>query len=254
MKRIRVEAAARDLPIIALTANAVSTAREMFLREGFDGFVSKPIELTELERVMKNVLPSSLIRIEHIDVYPGGIIDMRDSYRSGSLPGMSGESGTGGAAADTHADDPQPQQAGSGQARSLPGRSETLGIDTSIGLKYCQNDEDFYKTLLGQYALEEPAKSAEAEQYYKDNNLTDYAIVVHALKSTSKMIGAIELSDRAKALEDAAKAGDIDSVRAKHTLVMEEYKVLASRIRSYLGGDDTSGDDEVMEFTPQENR
>ena len=253
MKRIRVEAAAKDLPIIALTANAVSTAREMFVREGFNGFVSKPIELPELERVMRNVLPASLVKVEHIDVYPGGIIDMRDSYRSGMISGQ--YTGVSGDAAPVGRRTDLAQETGTVDAKQgiYPGRSETLGLDTSIGLKYCQNDEDFYKTLLGQYALEEPAKSAEAEQYYKNNNLADYAVVIHALKSTSKMIGALELSDRAKALEDAAKAGDIDSVRAKHILVMEEYKVLASRIRSYLGGDDASDDDEVMEFTPQEN-
>ena len=44
-----------DTPIVALTANAVSTAREMFMSVGFDGFVSKPIEIAELERVFKRV-------------------------------------------------------------------------------------------------------------------------------------------------------------------------------------------------------
>ena len=49
------------MAIVALTANAVSTAREMFMREGFDGFVAKPIELTELERVLRRVLPKSML-------------------------------------------------------------------------------------------------------------------------------------------------------------------------------------------------
>ncbi len=47
-----------NIPVIALTANAVSGAREMFLREGFDGFISKPIDIPEFERVIKNVLPN----------------------------------------------------------------------------------------------------------------------------------------------------------------------------------------------------
>ena len=46
----------RRCVIIALTANAVSGAREMFMREGFDGFIAKPIERQELERVLKNAL------------------------------------------------------------------------------------------------------------------------------------------------------------------------------------------------------
>lgn len=47
--------------IIAFTANAVSGAREMFFREGFDEFVSKPIEPLELERVLRKVLPKSSV-------------------------------------------------------------------------------------------------------------------------------------------------------------------------------------------------
>jgi CheY-like chemotaxis protein len=40
------------LPIIALTANAVSGQAEMFLRNGFDGFISKPIDTHQLNTVM----------------------------------------------------------------------------------------------------------------------------------------------------------------------------------------------------------
>ena len=63
MKRIRQEAAGsgRNPVIIALTANALSGAREMFIKEGFDGFIAKPIDLAEFERVMKNVLPEDLL-------------------------------------------------------------------------------------------------------------------------------------------------------------------------------------------------
>ena len=58
MKKLRIIAdqRARKLIIIALTANAVSGAREMFLREGFDGFISKPININDFERVMNRVL------------------------------------------------------------------------------------------------------------------------------------------------------------------------------------------------------
>ena len=45
----------RDTRIVALTANTVSGAREMFLREGFDAFVAKPIAYVELERTLKEL-------------------------------------------------------------------------------------------------------------------------------------------------------------------------------------------------------
>ena len=53
-------------PIIAFTANAVSTAREMFRQAGFDGFVSKPVDRVELERVMRRVLPTNLVVTEEV--------------------------------------------------------------------------------------------------------------------------------------------------------------------------------------------
>ena len=52
----------RDLPVIALTANTVSGAREMFRSEGFTEFIPKPIEQTVLERVLRKTLPKDCIQ------------------------------------------------------------------------------------------------------------------------------------------------------------------------------------------------
>ncbi len=46
----------RQIAVIALTANAVSGAREMFIQEGFDGFIAKPIHTSDFERVLLRVL------------------------------------------------------------------------------------------------------------------------------------------------------------------------------------------------------
>ena len=58
MKQIRASASDlnKEIIIVALTANAVSGAREMFIREGFDGFIAKPINTSDFERVMMRVL------------------------------------------------------------------------------------------------------------------------------------------------------------------------------------------------------
>ena len=53
----------KDLPVIALTANTISGAREMFRSEGFTEFIPKPIERSVLERVLRRVLP------EHCMIY-----------------------------------------------------------------------------------------------------------------------------------------------------------------------------------------
>ena len=49
----------KHVKVVALTANAVSGAREMFIKEGFDGFIAKPINLADFERVMLRILPES---------------------------------------------------------------------------------------------------------------------------------------------------------------------------------------------------
>ncbi len=63
MKQIRIIAdqTGRVARVVALTANAVSGAKEMFLREGFDGFISKPINIVDFERVMKRILPNGKV-------------------------------------------------------------------------------------------------------------------------------------------------------------------------------------------------
>lgn len=61
MKRIRSGTKGKQSAIVALTANAVSGSREMFINEGFDGFIAKPINIYDFERVMKRLLDESLI-------------------------------------------------------------------------------------------------------------------------------------------------------------------------------------------------
>ena len=58
MKQIKNAASdlGKDIKVIALTANAVSGAREMFIKEGFDGFIAKPINTSDFERVVHRVL------------------------------------------------------------------------------------------------------------------------------------------------------------------------------------------------------
>ncbi|MCR5508670.1 MAG: response regulator [Lachnospiraceae bacterium] len=52
---------AASTPVVALTANVINGAREMFLEAGFDEFISKPIELDRIERCLKTLLPKELM-------------------------------------------------------------------------------------------------------------------------------------------------------------------------------------------------
>ena len=199
MKRIRTVLTKqhKEVPIVALTANAVSTAKKMFLREGFDGFISKPIELSELERVLRKVLPSELC----VDVYEDEEVVVE-----------------------------APTESKEEKSLSPLEQLSALGIDTHEGLNYCQKDENFYKQLLMEYANSASKKQQDIDKFFGDMDYANYKIAVHALKSTSKMIGATDLSDRAKALEDASKTEDGEYIKAHHKDVMEEYKHLVEGI------------------------
>ncbi len=72
-------------------------------------------------------------------------------------------------------------------------------------------------------------------QYYADLAWNKYTTIVHALKSTSLTIGAVNLSEEAKALEMAAKEGDVDYIRLHHKGVLEEYIGLTNRMKDILG-------------------
>lgn len=58
LRRIRAipGAGAGELPVAALTANATSSARQMFKKEGFDDFLAKPIEIHKLEEILERWL------------------------------------------------------------------------------------------------------------------------------------------------------------------------------------------------------
>ena len=128
------------------------------------------------------------------------------------------------------------------------------GIDPDIGLLYCQKDENFYRSLLAEYASENAEKTESIRTSFAGENWHDYAIYVHALKSTSKMIGASTLSEMAAGLEAAANAGDAATIKRGHDVMMAEYEAVAGAIRSVVPERGTSSiEDDIMEFTPGED-
>ena len=72
-------------------------------------------------------------------------------------------------------------------------------------------------------------KKSEIISLYESSDWTDYAIKVHALKSTSLTIGAEQLSNCAKMLEEAGKKEDVEYIQMNHTVMLDLYeKVCAS--------------------------
>ena len=108
------------------------------------------------------------------------------------------------------------------------------GLDIQTGLGYCLDEEDFYIQMLQEYMKAD--KIPDLERYFDAEDWNEYRITVHALKSTSHTLGAVHLSEEAKALEMAAKAGDTDYLRSHHKGMLSEYLQLSDQLKSILGG------------------
>ena len=248
----------QELPVIALTANTVSGAREMFRSEGFTEFVPKPIERTVLERVLRKVLPKGCIQY---GAKPAGSSLPEDGEHEEKAPEPE-EAEKGGVIpeAASRPEEPAPLQAQEApdlpeepEADDLPGEpaeaeapdlSEILpdglafprdrlagaGINLELGLDYCGGEEGFYREMLRIFCAQSAGKQAELSALYESANWPDYAVKVHALKSTSLTIGAEALSAQAKHLEMAGKRGDEHYIHAHHAELMRGYRELCAQI------------------------
>ena len=175
----------QNVPIVALTANAIGGAREMFLEEGFQEYVAKPIEMSHLERVLRKYIPEEkIIRMD----------DASAPYEEEQPAVYEEES------------------------------AETGRIDRQRGVQYCGGNEEDYKEILQVYLNTGLQKIREIREKFKAEDWKNYTILVHALKSTSIGIGATELGEKAKELEMAGKEGNISFIQAHHREVMQEYE------------------------------
>ena len=209
----------QDLPVIALTANTVSGAREMFRNEGFTEFVPKPIERTVLERVLRKVLPKGCIQYS---------VTSENTEKPMKKPAEAVRS--------VSADNPEQSKptetpVPTADVSALPyDRLVRAGVNVEMGLDYCAGDEDFYREMLRLFSTQGAEKRAEIAALYESANWTDYAIKVHALKSTSLTIGAEALSAQAKELELAGKRGDADFIREHHRALLCAQEELCVQI------------------------
>ena len=86
--------------------------------------------------------------------------------------------------------------------------------------------------MLTDFALQQAEKSKQLQTFYEQGDLTEYRTAVHALKSTSKTIGARAFSDQARILEMLAKDQDRDGIAKKHPDLMAGYEALSKQIAS----------------------
>ena len=212
-------------PVICLTADAVVGAKERYLSEGFSDYLTKPIDSYELEKMLIKHLPKEKVEL------------VRDENEK-----------------------PQAEPVKEGDFTALT----NAGIDTKTGLKYCQNEESFYRTVLAEFAEVSKEKSEDLQKAFDAKDWKNYEVHVHSLKSTSKMIGAKDLSALAASLEVAAVSEDAGAIEANHESMMKKYKNITDAISAVIPADSVKSDETdaakkaleeegIMEFLPEEN-
>ncbi len=194
------ESPCKDTPVVVLTANAVSGAKEAYLSEGFDDFLSKPIVPDKLEKMIQNMLPETLLR------------------SPAESPKM-----------------PSAQAAPETDLEKLP---LVDGIDWNYAWLHLPDMELITYTVKEFYDQIDAAADC-LEQAYKqckeENYLESYRIQVHAMKSLAATIGIIPLSGMARVLESAAKGGRIDVIMSMTAIFLEEWRSYRLKLKGIFG-------------------
>lgn len=239
MKRIRAldsyYAAGGEAKIIVLTADAIRGARESLLAKGFDEYLGKPMNLKQLERLMKQYIPEEKITIQKVAPQSGARASEDGAAKAGSSaqanadgrqvqPGEMTDAGKQGG--------PSVQK----QAEDIAYLEETLrDVDVAAGLKNSGGKVEDYLTVLkinytyGQKNLDELKGLLEQKDY--DN----YTIKIHAMKSTTKGIGAMQVSEMARLQEEAGKNGEYAYIDSHYESFEKAYGEKLSQIREVLG-------------------
>lgn len=173
----------KSTPVIALTANALVGVKEEMLEEGFDDFLGKPMDLTELENVLIRFLK-----------------ELQEEAPEG------GKEETGYAAEISE------------RYESLIQR----GIDVQAGIELCGGEESYLEVLKA-FAANAPVQRRNMSQFLKMGDYRRYTVSAHALKSAAASIGAFKLSETAKMHEETGSRGDIAYINEDFVNLIEEY-------------------------------
>lgn len=207
-KRIRElkENRSKDAVVIALTANAVSGAKEMFLQEGFRDYLSKPIIASKLDKMIKKYLPKELVLETKVE-----------QQKEPSAKTVVG----------------QEESLAETQEYKKDERQENGLVDWNLGRAYCMGNEEFYREVL--QVLLTSNSDEELIRYYGEADFENYRIKAHAVKTNMANIGALEASDMAKELELAIKLrGDVTYVREHHDEFLAMYGRVMEEVKRYL--------------------
>jgi len=191
-----------DIPVIILTANAIYGAKEMYLKEGFADYLSKPIDYHQLEEVVVKSLPREKVEFVERALPPEEI-------------------------------SPQAEKQLSFNDEKFR-RLRDNGIDLEKGLKNMGGSIETYDEILTIYFEELPEKTERIRQNGNLGDMNAYSIDVHSIKSTSASIGAMTLSEIAREHEQRSRQDDSLFVRRDLRRLCAECEKMIRVGREYL--------------------
>ena len=202
---------ARTVPIIALTANALTGNEDMFLANGFDAYISKPIDVFRLDALLKE-----WIHDRHSDT-PQNTIQHEQPKNT------------------IQHEQPTPEQA-DGWANLEALAAHGLDIEDA---RERYPHEGMYLKILRSYLKHAPG-ILDSLRVVSAETLADYAITVHGLKGSSLGIGATEVGHLAAVQEQAAKNGNIDAVLVGNNAMLAAAEALLAGLEIFLAGLDNN--------------
>ena len=181
----------KETAIVVLTANAVSGAKQKYLDEGFDDYLSKPVETNFLEQVLLKHLPKEMIT---------------EFSEEDSISLLS----------------------------DIPDTEESE-INKDIGLKYCGSNEELYNEIVESYCKEGRKYREKLITCIQNDDMQNYAIIAHTLKSTSLNIGAKRFSDFAKEHEFASKQNNKEKIKESFDDFIAHLDKVISEAETMIG-------------------
>ncbi|MBO4347193.1 MAG: response regulator [Lachnospiraceae bacterium] len=186
---------AKEIPIVALTANAIKGVEKQFKDAGMNDYLSKPINVDQLNDILKRWLPlEKQIRVvdgEEMKPITENVVKTKEQIEEEMLYSMK-------------------------------------GVNVENGIRNCGGNKSVYIRILQTFSSSN--LSTGLETYYNDADWSNYEVIVHSIKGACRNIGAEELADKAYKLELAAKEKNIEFIKMNNDRFLEEYKELISII------------------------